>query len=100
MPVLWKKPRKQMFPRPSINDQIFLEQLLIDISSPTRISLGSRKHWLLIVDDCVYYAWSYFLKEKSELPEKGNKLIKEWKAKYNIKVEKIQCDNAGENHIY
>ena len=40
------------------------EQLLIDISSPTAISLDARKLWLLIVDDCTDYAWSYILNKK------------------------------------
>ena len=70
----------------------------IDLSSLTAKSLGDRKHWLLIVDDCTAYTWSYFLKEKSELPDKVNELVKKLKAKYNIQVKKIQCDNVGENH--
>ena len=53
-------------------------------------------HWLLIVDDCTGYTWSYFLHHKSELAEKVLKLIKDLKAK-NIEVKYIWCDNAGEN---
>ena len=54
-------------------------------------------HWLLIVDNCMDYTWSYLLKGKGELPDKVKKLMKELKAKYSIQAEKIQCDNALEN---
>ena len=78
-PVLWEKPGKQKYLRLSINIKSSLRTVFIDISSPTAISLGSRKHWLLIVDDCTNYALSYFLKENSALPDKVNKLIKTWR---------------------
>ena len=37
------------------------------------------------------------MKEKSDLPGQVDELTKELKAKYNIPIKKIQCDNAGEN---
>ena len=43
------------------------ERLYIDISSPTAKSLSGKRHWLLVLDDCTYFVWSYFLKEKSDL---------------------------------
>ena len=51
------------------------EWLFINISSPTARSLGSRKHWLLTVDDCDN-VHGIFL---SKLPDKANKLKKELK---------------------
>ena len=51
---------------------------------------------MLIVDNYVDYEWSYFLKEKIELLEKVNEIIKELKKKYNIHIKNIQYDNAGE----
>ena len=52
----------------------------------------------LVVD----HWWLYCLhiivfKENSELPDKVSELMKELKAKYNIEVKKICCDNADEN---
>ena len=41
--------------------------------------LGGKKNWLLIVDDFSHYTWSIFFIEKSELPDKDNKLTKEVK---------------------
>ncbi len=73
------------------------ERLFIDISSPSTKSMGGKQHWLLIVDDCTDYCWSYFLKEKSDLKDHVIELIKEMHLKYNCKVKCIRCDNAGEN---
>ena len=50
----------------------------------------------LIICDCTDNV-ELFLERKNELPNKVYKLIKNLKAKYNIQVEQIQCDNAGEN---
>ena len=41
-------------------------RLCTDISSPLTKSIGGKSHWLLVVDDCTDYAWSFFLKQKSE----------------------------------
>ena len=30
-------------------------------------TFGSKKHWLLVIEDCTNYEWSYFLKEKPKL---------------------------------
>ena len=45
------------------------ERLFLYITSPTIPTFGSKHHWLLIVDDCSKYIWSFFLKEKSNLME-------------------------------
>ena len=73
-------------------------QHFIDISLSTETSSADRAHWLLIVDDCTDYTWTYFLKEKRKLPDKLNELMNEVKAKYNIQVKKIWCDNADRNY--
>ena len=36
------------------------ERLFIDISSPYTISMGSKKHWLQVLEDSTDHAWSYF----------------------------------------
>jgi len=73
------------------------ERLFIDISSVKAKSYGQRKFWLMVMDDCTDYCWSYFLKQKSELQEEVIKLIKDLKMKENIQVKYIRCDDAGEN---
>ena len=73
------------------------DRLCLDISSPTAKSLGGKQHWLLVMDDCTGYLWSYFLKEKSDLQDEVLGLIKDLKTKYGFKVKIIWCDNAGEN---
>ena len=73
------------------------ERLFLDISSPQTTSIGGKKHWLLVLDDCTDLAWSYFLKNKSDLKDEILALIKQLKAKFGITVRYIRCDNAGEN---
>ncbi len=51
------------------------------------MSIGGKKNWLLVLDDCTDLAWSYFLKNKSDLKDEILALIKELKAKYDITVK-------------
>ena len=37
------------------------ERLLNDIASLTEVSLGRKKHWLQIVNDCSHDIWKYIL---------------------------------------
>ncbi len=73
------------------------ERLFLGISLPQTTSIGGKKNWLLVLDDCTDLAWSYFLKNKSNLKDEILALIKELKAKFGITVKYIRCDNAGEN---
>ena len=73
-------------------------RLCIDISSPSTKSIGGKCHWLLVVDDCTNYAWSFFLKQRSEIKDIVIALIKELKQAYDIEVKTIRCDNSGENN--
>ncbi len=73
------------------------KRLFLDISLPQTTSIGGMKHWLLVLDDCTDLAWSYFLKNKSDLKNEILALIKESKAKFCITVKYIRCNNAGEN---
>lgn len=73
------------------------ERLFIDISSlKTRTFVGN---WLLllIVDNVLDMCWSYFFKKKSDLPDKMITHVKILKIKYDVQVQKIHMDNAGEN---
>ena len=60
--------------------KILGQRLFFNISSPLTPTLGDKKHWLLIVEDNINYAWSYFQKEKSELKDAMLGLIKNLKA--------------------
>jgi len=63
-------------------------------------SYGKAKFWLLVIDDATDFCWSFFLKSKSETKEVMIGLIKELSDKNKIKVEKIRCDNSGENRSF
>ena len=60
------------------------ERLYIDISSPKTRTFAGNRHWLLIVDDASDMCWSYFLKRKSNLPEKMMSHLTMLKAKYDV----------------
>jgi Reverse transcriptase (RNA-dependent DNA polymerase)/gag-polypeptide of LTR copia-type len=74
------------------------ERISIDISSVNQKSYGGSKFWLLILDDATDMIWSFFLKQKSELPNKVIDFIKELKSDNKI-VKYIRCDNSGENML-
>ena len=73
------------------------ERIYIDVSYFNHSSIAGNKYWLLIVDDATDMTWSFFMKNKSDLPERLVNFI------YNMKergtpVQKIRLDNAGENY--
>ena len=80
------KAKKANVPKRKQCSTIAREKLFIEISLPTATSLGGKKYWLLIFDDFTDNT-ELFLKEKSELPYKVNKLMKELKVNYNIQVK-------------
>ena len=55
----------------------------INMSSCDAKNLGSRRHWLLIINDCTDYGWSFILKEKIKLIEKHLSLTNEHQAKHD-----------------
>ncbi len=55
--------------------------------------MGSRKHWLLVADDCTNYCWSYFLKEKIDLKSHVIELINDFFLKCDGKVKCI-CEHT------
>ena len=73
------------------------ERLFIDQSSVKAKSYGGSKYWLLVLDDASDITWSSFLKKKSDQVEKLVSFLKDLKAKHNVTVKYIRCDNAGEN---
>ena len=67
------------------------------ISSPFTLTFGGKCHWLLVIKDCSDYCWSFFLHEKSDLTQMMLVLINNLKTKYNLQVQRLRCNNAGEN---
>ena len=55
-------------------------------SFPSTPTFGSKKHWLLAIDDSSNYIWSFFLKEKSNLVDISIGIIKNLKNKYNLHI--------------
>jgi hypothetical protein len=79
------------------------ERLFVDISSVSTVSFGGAKFWVLVVDDCTDKCWSFFVKAKSQMPDKVVLLIKKLRSdqRYPIRhvVKTIRCDDAGENKV-
>ena len=75
------------------------ERMYLDISSMRKPSMGGREHWVILVDEATKYKKSFFLKKKNEQVEPITDWIKALKARRNIQVKTIRCDNAGENNV-
>ena len=52
---------------------------------------------MLAVDEATHMRFSMFLKQKWDMKQKLVPFLKELHHTYDIKVEHIRCDNAGEN---
>ena len=74
------------------------ERMYMDVSSMTRKPImGGKQYWVMLVDEATKYKKSFFLKKKNELVEPIIVCIKALKARHEIQVKIIRCDNAGEN---
>ena len=73
--------------------------MYLDISSMRQPSMGGRQHWVMFVDEVTKYKKSFFLKKKNEQVEPIIDWIKALKARHEIQVKIIRCDNAGENKV-
>ena len=73
--------------------------MYLDISSMRKPSMGGRQHWVMLVDEATKYKKSFFLKKKNEQVEPIIDWIKAIKARHEIQVKIIRCDNAGENQV-
>ena len=62
-------------------------------------SSGGNKHWAVMVDEATKYKKSFFLKRKNNQVGVIIDWLKELKNKYNIKVQRMRMDNAGENKM-
>ena len=75
--------------------QILGERLFFVISSPSTPTFDGKHHWLLVIDDCSNWSWSFFLKEKSDLVETMLGLINNLKTILNLQVQCLHCNYAG-----
>ena len=75
------------------------ERMYLDISSMRKPSMGGRQHWVMLVDEATKYKKSFFLKKKNEEVEPIIDWIKALKARQEIQVKIIRCDNAGQNKV-
>ena len=73
------------------------ERMCIDISSPRTTGIGGQKQWLLYLDDASDYGFIFFMSHKEMRKFKLVLFIKKLKEEFNIIVNIIRCDNAGEN---
>jgi len=63
-------------------------------------SAGGSKYWFLAVDEATHMKFSLFLKQKSDVKDKFIPLLKELHDMYERRVQRIRCDNAGENQAF
>ena len=75
------------------------ERMYLDISSRRKPSMGGTQHWVMLVDEATKYKKSFLLKKKTEQVEPIMDWIKVLKARHEIHVKIIRCDNAGENKV-
>ena len=75
--------------------KILYEWLFFNISSPSTHAFGSKKHWLLDIDDSSNFIRSFFLKEKSDLVYIILGLIKDLKNKYNLQTQYLCSKQEG-----
>ena len=73
--------------------------MYFDISSMRNPSMGGRHHSVMLVDEATKYKKSFFFKKKNEQAEPIIDWIEALKARHEIQVKIIRCDNAGENKV-
>ena len=95
--ALGKAKRKNLEKETKPRSQTKGERLFIDIAPMKHVSLGGSKYWLIVIDDCTNFVWSYFLKRKSETSKRVRELMKTLQSNHGINTRYIRCDNAGEN---
>ena len=72
----------------------------IDIALSRFTRAGGSKYWFLVVDEATHMKFSLFLKQKSDVKDKFIPLLKELRDTYGRHLQRIRCDNAGENQAF
>ena len=74
-----------------------LQLLHMDLFGPVNIqSISGKKYTLVIVDEYSRYTWVFFLRSKSETPDKIMVFIRKIEVLNNIKVRSIRSDHGTE----
>ena len=66
-----------------------------DVCGPFEASNSNYRYFVLFKDDYTKYRYVYFMKEKSEVPEKLNQMLREVKTVGHT-VKEFLSDNGGE----
>ena len=72
------------------------ERIFFDTAGPFTPSMGGSRFWVKAIDDMSHKSWDFFIKKKSEVPTKIERLLILLVQK-GFKVEFLRCDNAGEH---
>jgi len=95
--VMGKMRQKNVSKQKVLNAKAVGQRLFLDISSIKYRSSGGAKYLALFMDDHSGFLIGIYLKRESELEEKGVEILHKIENYYNVKIERIRCDNAGEN---
>jgi hypothetical protein len=74
-------------------------RIYVDIGPIAIKSAGKSKYWLLVVDEATKFKWSYFLKNKSDLPKTMVQFLRDRTNEGKI-IKSVRLDNAGENKVF
>ena len=78
----------------------FRGKIFFNISSSSTPTFGGKRHWLLVMDNCSNYCWSFFIKEKPDFAQTLLALVNNLKLKLNLQVQRLPCNNAGKNQAF
>jgi transposase InsO family protein len=68
-----------------------------DLCGPmSTISVGGSSYFLLLKDDCTNYMFVYFIRKKSQVMEKMQQFLLDWRVLSRRKIQRIRTDNGGE----
>ena len=70
--------------------------IYLDIISQKKLSCGGSKNWVLMQDSETSPKWSFFVKGKEDLTEKGIPFLKKMNT-MKKDIEIIHCESAGKN---
>lgn len=73
-----------------------LDLVHVDTGEMNIASLGGNKYWLMFKDDFTHYRSCYFLKKKSEAPEKIESYLKLVENQLGRRVKSLRSDNGTE----
>ena len=94
------KMRKKNVPKEKVKNASKVgDRLFLDFSSNKYPSMGGAKFLCLMMDDHSGFLIAEYLKQKSDLAEKGVELINKLENDFDLKVRRICYDYAGENKI-